>query len=131
MGSHRLKMNLQRSLSQKSTLSLYVQKSAQYSKWLGLVNVLVLMSSLSMVFYGVILRLHYHMTSIGYIDSNFSILPWLLIAVGVAVFIVSAFGLVVSATESKGLLVSYAAIMAVLCIALFATAFICILTSEK
>ena len=59
------------------------------------------------------------MTSIGYIDSNFSILPWLLIAVGVAVFIVSAFGLVVSATESKGLLVSYAAIMAVLCIALF------------
>lgn len=84
-----------------------------------------------MVFYGVLLRLHYHMTSIGYIDTNFAILPWLLIGVGASVFIVSAFGLVVSATESRLLLISYAAVMAVCCIALFATAFICILTSEK
>ena len=51
-----IKMPLTRSISQKSTLSLYIRESSQYSKWMGLVNVLILLASLAMIFYGVILR---------------------------------------------------------------------------
>jgi len=81
-----------------------------------------------MIFYGLILRLHYHMTSIGFISTYFSVLPWMLIAIGVVAFLVSAFGLIVSATEVKELLIGYAATMAIICIGLFATAMVCMLT---
>ena len=64
-------------------------------------------------------RLHYHMTSIGFISTYFSVLPWMLICIGVVAFLVSAFGLIVSATEVKELLIGYAATMAIICIGLF------------
>jgi len=95
---------------------------------MGLVNVLILLASLAMIFYGVILRLHYHMTSIGFISTYFSVLPWMLIGIGVVAFLVSAFGLIVSATEVKELLIGYAATMAIICIGLFGTAMVCMMT---
>ena len=67
----------------------------------------------------IFLRLHYHMTSIGFISTYFSVLPWMLIGIGVVAFLVSAFGLIVSATEVKELLYVYAATMAIICIGLF------------
>ena len=67
----------------------------------------------------VFFRLHYHMTSIGFISTYFSVLPWMLICIGVVAFLVSAFGLIVSATEVKELLIGYAATMAIICIGLF------------
>ena len=106
-------MHLTRSVSQKSTLSLYIHQSNQYSKWMGLCNVLVLLASLSMIFYGVILKLHYHMSAIGYINNNFVILPLMMLVLGVLAFLTSAFGLIVSATESKPALIGYATAMAV------------------
>jgi len=95
---------------------------------MGLVNVLILLASLAMIFYGLILRLHYHMTSIGFISTYFSVLPWMLICIGVVAFLVSAFGLIVSATEVKELLIGYAATMAIICIGLFGTAMVCMMT---
>ena len=59
------------------------------------------------------------MTSIGFISTYFSVLPWMLIGIGVVAFLVSAFGLIVSATEVKELLIGYAATMAIICIGLF------------
>ena len=59
------------------------------------------------------------MPSIGFISTYFSVLPWMLIGIGVVAFLVSAFGLIVSATEVKELLIGYAATMAIICIGLF------------
>ena len=62
------------------------------------------------------------MPSIGFISTYFSVLPWMLIGIGVVAFLVSAFGLIVSATEVKELLIGYAATMAIICIGLFGNA---------
>ena len=123
-------MALTRSVSQQSTLSLFVHQSKQYSKWMGLCNVLVLLASLIMIFCGVILKLRYHMNAIGYISTYFAILPLMMIVLGVLAFLTSAFGLIVSATESKPALIGYAIAMAVTCLGLFGKIHFILISSE-
>ena len=59
------------------------------------------------------------MTYIGFISVYFSILPWMLIGIGVVAFIVSFFGLIASASEAKEILMGYVAVMSIVCIGLF------------
>ena len=62
---------LKRSESAKTTLSMYAQRTGKYQKWLGMVNVFLLLSSFVLLFTGVILRLNYFMDRIGFISMYF------------------------------------------------------------
>ena len=97
---------------------------------MSLCNVLVLLASLSMIFYGVILKFHYHMSAVGYISNYFAILPLMMIVLGVLALLTSAFGLIVSATESKPALIGYAIAMAVTCLGLFGKIHFILISSE-
>ena len=65
------KMPLKRSESARTTLSMYAQKAGKYQKWLGMVNVLLLLSSLVLLFTGVIFKLNYFMDKLGFISVHF------------------------------------------------------------
>ena len=61
---------MNRSTSRASTLSLGTIKVNKYQSWLALLNVLILLSSLCLIFYGVILKLYYHLDTLAYCNFN-------------------------------------------------------------
>ena len=64
---------MKRSESAKTTLSMYATKAGKYQKWIGMVNVLLLLSSLVLLFTGIILRLNYFMDNLGFISVYFEV----------------------------------------------------------
>jgi hypothetical protein len=52
-------MPLRRSASAKTTLSMFVERSSKYQKWIGMLNVLLLLGSLSLIFAGQILKVKF------------------------------------------------------------------------
>ncbi len=118
-------MGLRRSDSAKTTLSMYITRSTKYQRWLGILNVLLLLGSLTLGFAGQILKVTYYMDRLDMISQYFGILPWLLIIVGAVAFVVSSFGFIFSATvESRALLFTYAAACIGLCLMQFYTIFV-------
>ena len=58
--------NLKRSASQRSTLSAIVEWEGKYQKWMGLMNVFILLTSLFLIFFGIVLVLYYHMDKLDF-----------------------------------------------------------------
>lgn len=90
-------MVLRRSESTKTTFSVYITRKTKYQRWLGMLNVLILLGSLCLVFLGLVLKLSYYMDQLGFLSSNFELLPWLLTGVGIATFMLAALGFIFSA----------------------------------
>ena len=66
------KMVLRRSDSTRTTFSVYVTRKTKYQRYLGILNVLMLLGSLTMIFSGLVLKLSYYMDHLGYITSLFA-----------------------------------------------------------
>ena len=72
-------MVLRRSDSAKTTLSMYLTRTSKYQKYLGLNFVILLLGSLTMIFFGVLLKLSYYMDQLDFLSINFALFPWMLI----------------------------------------------------
>ena len=112
-------MPLHRSESTRTTLSMMITRTGKYQKWLGMINVIILLSGLSMLFFGCVLKWHYSMDSLNFVTEYFPILVWLSIGLGSAAFIFAAFGLACSGMESKPPMIIYAILMVFMSLALF------------
>lgn len=88
-----------------------VARTGKYQKWLGIINVFILLSSLFLIFYGAILKLYYHMDTLDFVSVYFQLLPILLVAIGILTFILSAVGFVSTGFESRATFIAYAVLM--------------------
>ena len=98
---------------------MVISSITKYQKWLGGLNVLILLSSLCMIMFGIVLKSTYQMDTMDFVSEYFLIFPWLIIGLGIATFLVSAVAFISVGTESKRLLKTYAVIMGLLCMGLF------------
>ena len=122
---------LKRSTSSASVLttaSVYTARRGKYQKALGIVNVVIMVSSLIMALLGFIFARVYMMdkiyTSGGKSELaptngleelwSYGWLPWLLIGIGLGTFILSSLGFLFSGMESKPPLFVYSFLMALL-----------------
>jgi len=64
-------MPLRRSDSTHTTFSTYVVRKTKYQRHLGVLNVLLMLGSLSVLFSGLCLRLFYYMDQLGFIATAF------------------------------------------------------------
>ena len=117
---------LKRSQSMASvttTTSMFTRRSGKYQKALGIVNVYIMVSSLIMTVIGVVLMRVFHMDKI-YVTSesetaledlsSYGQLPWLLLSIGVATFILATLGFLFSGMESKPALMTHSVFMGLL-----------------
>ena len=117
-------MPLRRSESTRTTLSMFLQRSTKYQKWLGIVNVLLLLGGIVLIFAGLWLKaiihsfllaqlnalkhiylpfmrtfqLGYYMDQLDMVSSYFLILPWVLVGSGFLSFLIAAAGFIFSST---------------------------------
>ena len=112
-------MALKRSDSVKTTLSTVVRRTSKYQYLLSSFNVIVLLASLTMLFFGVALKMSLKMDSFDFLDSNFSILPYLLMTLGSLMFIVSAISFIGFGTEVKTPYIVIAVLMGIFSLAMF------------
>lgn len=104
---------------------MFVQRSTKYQKWLGIVNVILLLGSIVLIFVGQSLQMQYYMDKLGMIDTYFQILPWVLIGSGVLSFLISTAGFIFSSTiESRCFLYFYAISCIVLSLVQFFTIYV-------
>ena len=121
----------QSSASVFTTVSMYGVRKGKYQRALGIVNVFIMVSSLVMTILGFLFMKVYHMDKIyapsnekdhegrtklnGLEDlANFGILPWLLVSIGFATFILATLGFLFSAIESKPPLMVYSIMLGLL-----------------
>lgn len=121
-------MVLKRSDSARTTLSMYVTRTGKYQKWLGFINVVILMCSLCMMFMGVIFKAYYHMDKMWFISDYFLLLPWCLIGLGIGTFFVAGAGFITIAGEAKVPVMIYSAVMALFACGMVGIVFIAIET---
>ena len=93
-------------------------------RWLGIVNVFLLLGALTMIFSGLTLKMFYYMDLLDFITVNFVLLPWMLVGVGTATFLVSTFGFVIAPHEKRALLFVFGFSLIVLCFFQIATVFV-------
>ncbi len=65
-------MVLRRSDSTRTTFSVYVTRRTKYQRHLGILNVVMLLGSLTMTFSGLVLKLSYYMDQLDHITSLFA-----------------------------------------------------------
>ena len=94
-------MPLQRSASMKTTLSTVIRRTSKYQYFLSIFNVLILLASLTILFFGLALKMSFKMDSFDFVDSNFKLVPYLLIAIGSLMFVVSAVSFIGFGTDVK------------------------------
>ena len=121
----------QSSASVFTTVSMYGVRKGKYQRALGIVNVFIMVSSLVMTILGFLFMKVYHMDKIyapsnekdregrtkpnGLEDlENFGMLPWLLISIGFATFVLATLGFLFSAIESKPPLMVYSILLGLL-----------------
>ena len=79
-------MALRRSESTKTSFSVFITRKTKYQRWLGIINVLMLLGSLSLIFFALILHFSYFMDHLSFVSYSFGVLPWLVLGVGVGTF---------------------------------------------
>ena len=77
-----------------------------------------------MIFSGLILKMFYYMDLLDFITVNFVLLPWMLVGVGTATFLVSTFGFVIAPHEKRALLFVFGFALIALCFFQIATVFV-------
>jgi hypothetical protein len=104
-------MVMRRSGSAKSTLSMMQRKATQYQKYLNLSNVFLLITSTILIFSAIILIKFYHIDKLAFWSSYFSIVPMLMIILGVYTFLVCIYGFAISHSENRMLIAVYAGLL--------------------
>ena len=102
----------------KTTLSTVIRRTSKYQYFLSIFNVLILLASLTILFFGLSLKLSYKMDSFDFVDPNFKTVPYLLIAIGSMMFVVSAVSFIGFGTDVKVPYIIIAILMAIFSIAL-------------
>lgn len=110
-------MPLLRSGSARSTLSTITRRATAYQKYLNLINVFLIITSTVLIFSAIILIKFYHLDKFGFWDPLFEVVPLYMICLGVFTFIVCFFGFAVTATENRGLLVTFAVVLVIVFLA--------------
>ena len=106
-------MPLQRSASMKTTLSTVIRRTSKYQYFLSIFNVLILLASLTILFFGLALKLSFKMDSFDFVDPNFKLVPYLLIAIGSMMFVVSAVSFIGFGTETRAPYIIIGALMSI------------------
>jgi len=89
--------------------------SSRYQKAIASVNVVLIITSLCITFYGGVLINVYYMDTLSFVDSNFAILPWGLVGVGIGTFLVSIYGFITASSEAKRHFISQG-VMLIVCL---------------
>ena len=114
---------MKRSASISTTLSQFSTRKSKFRKWLALINVFIMISSLIFACLGLLFMYVFHMNQI-YSSTQtglgdlwyFYLLPYLLIGIGSTTLVLSTVGFVFSAMESRIALIIYAVLMSLLAI---------------
>ena len=86
-------------------------------------NILLLVSGLGMLFFGLLLVYGYHMSSLYFLDQTLFTFPVGIIALGVIIFIFSIIGIIGAAARQRLVLLAYAVIMFCLVLPQFASTY--------
>ncbi len=106
-------MPLLRSGSARSTLSMMQRRTTKYQKFLNLSNVFLLITSTILIFSAVILMKFYHLDKLNFWSSYFSIVPILMIVLGLYTFLVCVYGFAISHSENRVLIGVYAGLLVI------------------
>ena len=90
------------------TLSLVQRKGIRYQTYLNLSNVFLLIASTILIFLAIILMRFYHVDKLDVWDNLFWIVPIYMICLGVFTFLVCIFGLLISGSDNRPLILVYA-----------------------
>jgi len=112
---------------------LFGIKTSLYQKcFLGL-NIAIILSSVCFAFYSGVLIKAYYLDKLDFSASdqkdqtwwqNFPLLPWVLVGVGMAAFVVSAYGFVISSLENKWVFIVYGVLLSAVLISTVAVTFL-------
>jgi hypothetical protein len=130
---------LRKTASMSTTLSIFTTKKGKYQKVIGIVNVYFMISSLTMLIMGALLIGGLHMDKIyvpsdeGILDSlwSYGTLPWLLVGIGIATFVVATLGFLFLELESKPPLIVYSCLLGLLVISQFYFVYVTIDANNK
>ena len=111
-------MVLQRSASVRTTLSMVMKKTSKFQYFLSLFNVAILLASLILLFFGLALKFSYYIDYFDFIDTNFKVVPNMLIILGSIMFVVSAISFIGFGTDTKWPYIIICIIMTILSLAL-------------
>jgi len=118
---------LRKTASVSTNLSMFTARKGKYQKVLGIANVYFMISSLTMLILGALLIKGLHMDKIyvpsdeGILDSlsSYGKLPWLLVGIGIATFVLATLGFLFLELESKPPLIVYSFLLGLLVITQF------------
>jgi len=94
-----------------------------YGPALVVTNLILLITSTILIFLGSVLVHFYHLPTISFVNALFSVVPNLMVGVGVVLLVVSMLGLAVVGMQSKVALIVYAVLMAFTCVLQVASVF--------
>ena len=94
-----------------------------YLPALSLLNLVLLVASTACLYLGSILVNIYLLPSLDLVSTQFSTVPYLIIAIGVLLLLISIFGVLAAVGRSRPCLVIYAILMAILVILQLAAVF--------
>ena len=123
-------MSMKRTDSSSTTFSEIMQKNSMYQASLFVLNIVLIISSVVMIFSGYTLITTYHFDKIYYPNSKlddlwpFHGLPWTMIGTGVSTLIVAIIGFIVFALQIRPLIMFYAALLIPLILAKFGMIYI-------
>ena len=123
-------MSMKRTDSSSTTFSEIMQKNSMYQASLFVLNIVLIISSVVMIFSGYTLITTYHFDKIYYPNSKlddlwpFHGLPWTMIGTGVSTLLVAILGFIFFALQIRPLIMLYAALLIPLILAKFGMIYI-------
>ena len=95
-----------------------------YGAAISVLNVALFVSSTACLYLSSIMINIYLLPYLEAVNSHFATVPYLILAIGMLLFLVSLLGLAAAATKSKPALISYAALMSVVAVLQMASIFV-------
>lgn len=102
---------------------MITRRASKYQGLLNLSNVFLLIASTILVFSAVILIKFYHLDKLNFWSSYFTIVPYLMISLGIFTFLVCVLGFLIARTELRRYLIIYAALLCIAFLAQLASIF--------
>ena len=95
-----------------------------YGAAISVLNVALFVSSTACLYLSSIMINIYLLPYLEAVNSHFATVPYLILAIGMLLFLISLLGLAAAATKSKPALISYAALMSVVAVLQMASIFV-------
>ena len=115
---------LRRSASGITTLTMLNRRSTKYKYYIGLITVFLIITSTIVMFTAITLIWWYMMRHLGFWDDLFVEAPFLMLGVGIYTFLVSFYGFFISTSGNRGMLISFAVLLSIACLAQIVSVFI-------